>query len=350
MPLYRTALSRWMTLLAVLTLLLAGCSAQPQVEESTPTPEPTPVIPTKPTYKVQVGEVVRMLEFTARLVPVVEEELYFKVGGRVQSVLVQKGDEVEAGTLLASLETGTSNVDVRRAEINLEEAKLNRELFIMQANKFSQEYPIYLKMRDYDVEVAQLALDEINAQVDTAQIKSPFKGTVLSVYISPDSTVDAYKSVIVLADMTKLEVSADLTSTDLQTLQEGLPVKVFAVSGPAKELTGEIRQLPYPYGKATATDSTSEKQDTATHVGLNEDPATANLTLGDLVRVQVVLEKRDSALWLPPQAIRKFEGRRFVVVQDADAQRRVDVTVGITSDDRVEILEGLEEGQTIVAP
>ena len=68
------------------------------------------------------------------------------------------------------------------------------------------------------------------------------------------------------------------------------------------------------------------------------------------MRVQVVLERRASALWLPPQAIRKYEGRRFVVVQDSDGQRRVDVRIGITSDDRVEILEGLEVGQIVIAP
>ena len=53
-------------------------------------------------------------------------------------------------------------------------------------------------------------------------------------------------------------------------------------------------------------------------------------------------------VWLPPQAIRNFQGRNFVIVQDADRQRRVDVRVGIESQERVEILEGLEEGQTII--
>jgi multidrug efflux pump subunit AcrA (membrane-fusion protein) len=220
----------------------------------------------------------------------------------------------------------------------------------MQANKFSQEYPIYLKMKDYDVEVAQLALDEINARVDTAQVKAPFKGTLLSVFITPDRSVEAFKSVMVLADLSNLEVSADLTSTDLQKLQEGMAVTIVAVSGPAKELSGSIRKLPYPYGKADPAASQNEKQDTATRVSLNEDPATVNLALGDLVRVKVILEKRDATLWLPPQSIRKFEGRRFVVVQDSDTQRRVDVKIGITSDDRVEILEGLEEGQVVIAP
>ena len=528
--------------LLVVQMLLASCtSALSQTEEATPTPVPTPMIPTKPTYKVARGEVVRILEFRARLVPVVEQELYFKISGRIQSVLVSNGDQVEVGQLLASLETGTSIVDLRRAEINLEVAKLNRELFVMQTDEISDGKPnvsyyeesvrdadfalvkaqqnseavdlstngsaknaldaagenekqarerliavqkgvggcgytanpafqglntvmvggrtysvnsdltlrlvtdpdtlrdpdakcdprrkvtvdgvaqtelealdayngasertrqaqiaysqagmitaialdtaqqarddavrelkiaqqghaqldmqvaesnvleaqVYLRLRDYDVELAQLMLDEINTRMDTTQVKAPFKGTLLSVYVIPDGSVEAFKTVMVLADLTKLEVSADLTKTDLQELQEGMPVKVAALSRPAAWLMGEIRKLPYPYGMADTTITQNQIQDTATRVSLHNDIATANLSLGDMVRVQVVLERRASALWLPPQAIRKYEGRRFVVVQDSDAQRRIDVEIGITSDDRVEILEGLEVGQIVISP
>jgi multidrug efflux pump subunit AcrA (membrane-fusion protein) len=71
---------------------------------------------------------------------------------------------------------------------------------------------------------------------------------------------------------------------------------------------------------------------------------------GDLVRVTVVLERKDDALWLPPAAIRTFEGRRFVIVQEGAGQRQVDVTVGIESEDRVEIVDGLEEGQVAIGP
>lgn len=341
--------ARILAFLAVVSLLLAGCSSPQQVEEPTPTPLPTPIIPTKPTYKVETGSVVRMTEFTARLVPMVQQELYFKIGGRVAQVLVLKGDQVKKGQILAQLETGTSNIDVRRAEINLDEAKLNKEMAILQLNKYAPEYSILLKMKDYDIELAQLALDEINNRVDTAQIKAPFDGTIVSNYLTPDQSVEAFKSQIVIADMSKTEVSADLTSTDLQQLQEGLPVQVFAVSGPATALKGEIRKLPYPYGKA-APSSETEKQDTSTRVSLSDDPSKANLTMGDLVRVQVVLEQKDNVMWLPPQAIRKFEGRQFVVVQDGNGQRRVDVTVGIISDNRVEIKDGLTVGQVVVAP
>jgi len=71
---------------------------------------------------------------------------------------------------------------------------------------------------------------------------------------------------------------------------------------------------------------------------------------GDLVRVTVVLERKEDVLWLPPAAIRTFEGRKFVVIQEGAIQRRVDVTVGIESDDRVEIVSGVEEGDVVVGP
>ena len=72
--------------------------------------------------------------------------------------------------------------------------------------------------------------------------------------------------------------------------------------------------------------------------------------MGDLVDATVVVVKKTNVIWLPPQTIRTFGGRKFVVVQDGDVQRRVDVKLGVVGEDRVEILEGLNEGQVVVSP
>ena len=95
-----------------------------------------------------------------------------------------------------------------------------------------------------------------------------------------------------------------------------------------------------------AKGKTLEEADKMTH--LSFEPGDLALNAGDLVKVNVVIERKDDVLWLPPAAIRTFSGRNFVVVQDGDVQRRVDVTIGIQSTDRVEIKEGLEEGQIVV--
>ena len=83
-------------------------------------------------------------------------------------------------------------------------------------------------------------------------------------------------------------------------------------------------------------------------VGINDPASSSKLELGDLVKTIVTVTKKDDALWLPPQAIRTFEGRKFVVIKEGAGQRRVDVKTGIESQDRVEILDGLTAGQQVL--
>ena len=347
---HRFIVARRLTFLLVLfAFALSACTAQPAQEEPTPTPLPTPVIPTKPTYQVQIGEVVRKLEFTGRIVPVIQQELYFKASGRVDNVYVKKGDQVKSGQLLADLESGTSALDLRRAEIYLEMARLNQQLAEMQTPRYLKEYDILMAKQKYEVELAQIALDEIKARVESTQIVAPFDGTVLSVFLSEDTSVEAYKPVIVVADLSELEISSELSDKDMQLLTEGMAVETWPVNSPGQVMNGTIRKLPYPYGKATEAKAT-DKEDKTTRISVEGNLEEKGLSLGDLLRVVVVLEKKDNALWLPPQAIRNFEGRRFVVVKDGEGQRRVDVKIGIQGDDRVEIVEGLTEGQVVVAP
>jgi len=68
------------------------------------------------------------------------------------------------------------------------------------------------------------------------------------------------------------------------------------------------------------------------------------------MQIKVVVERKDDVLWLPPQAVRTFEARTFVVIQNGETQQRVDVKVGVESQDRVEIEAGLNEGQIVIGP
>jgi len=127
-------------------------------------------------------------------------------------------------------------------------------------------------------------------------------------------------------------------------------VAVTIASRPGEEIKGQIRRLPYPYGGGGRISSDAEERDESSRVSLDVSATDAGLELGDLVRMTVVLERKDDVLWLPSQAIRIFEGRRFVVLQEGDAQRRVDVQIGVEGEDRVEIEEGLAEGQVVIGP
>lgn len=446
----------------IAALLTVACNQQQTEQEpATPTPVPTPIIPTKPTYKVQKGDVIRQVQFSGRIGPVKEVELFFKVSGRVRNVKVERDALVKAGDLLSDLEieqlerqVSQSQLDLERVKVNLDRAQKNNDSAVARAQlEVSIRAQDYLRLKnqdmqplriqadnalelsrlnlanaqaaydnapivgrgaspqgmnlqratldyqtakanydiviaqittghDYDISMAakqlalannsleaaqqgvdpllindvkrnELALDSLKAQVSAAQIVAPFDGRVTSIRVSPGSQVEAYTGVAVVADPSSLEVNADPSSTVLAELKEGMPVTITLVSFPDVPLLGKIRQLPYPYGSggAVTNDQAQAEKDKSTRIAV--DPASltnSKLQLGDLARATVILEKKADTLWLPPQAVRTFEGRKFVVVQEGDGQRRVDVKVGVISDDRVEIEEGLKEGQVVVAP
>lgn len=193
-----------------------------------------------------------------------------------------------------------------------------------------------------DVKRAQFAVDKLLAAVVDNQIVAPFDGQAeLAFILSPGAAIDAYKYVAAVADPTELEVSSDAGNTNLDQVKEGMPAIISLLSAPGVDVAGHIRRMP-PSGAMAAT--TPDKSMRLTL----DDRTRSGFGNGELVRITLTLEQRKGVLWLPPAAIRTFEGRKFVVVQENAAQRRVDVKIGIDSADRAEILSGLSEGQTVV--
>jgi len=392
----RPQFTTYVTLLFV-AILASGCSLLPAgrsdtaaSEAPTPTPIPTAIVPTKPIYTVQVGEVVDELTFSGRISPILEEELFFRAAGRVRAVFAKRNDMITEGTVIAELENDALERELLSAELTMaraqtildaaeQELEYSRriaqanleieqiKLASMQAEQVPDPNAIAIQQKQIemsqigierlasgvdsllvnDVERAQLDVTKLKTEIAEAQIVAPFDGQLLSVSLTPGQAIDGFQPVVVLADVDNLEVSADLLSDQMTKLVEGMPAQVVLVSRPGEILPGTVRQLPYPYGSGGRGQEV-EDMDKSTRFTLETSALEAGFNLGDLVRITVELERKADVLWLPPQALRVFDGRRFAVVQDGEAQRRVDVTVGIQTQERVEIKEGLEEGQVVV--
>lgn len=191
------------------------------------------------------------------------------------------------------------------------------------------------------VEVGRLTLERLQAQLSRAQIVAPFDGRVSSHSLTVGKTVRAFDPVIIVSKPGGLEAAAELSQNRLVEIAVGQPVSVTLNSAPGKIYHGVVRRLPQTGAATTATDRS---------VRVTIEDADDELQEGDLARITIVTARKSDALWLPPQAIRNFQGRRFVVVRDAEGERRADVKLGLQGDDRVEILSGVLEGQIVIAP
>jgi HlyD family secretion protein len=205
-------------------------------------------------------------------------------------------------------------------------------------------------MQQYQVQLAQINVDQVQidnqnvkASITDSQIVATMNGQVLALDIFAGTSATAYKPVITIGDVSAMEVTAEPDSTLVSQLAVGMPVTMVASFQPGVSLQGKIRQLPY-----TGTGAASA--DTSVHIQLATDPTKSSFSNGDALKVTVVLQDKKDVLYLPVQALRTFQNRLFVVVQDGSVQKSVDVKVGITGTDTVEILSGLTEGQTVVSP
>jgi RND family efflux transporter MFP subunit len=226
----------------------------------------------------------------------------------------------------SSAELAAARRAIQRAELAIEEAKQGADPEL-----------------DKRIASAQLDVERIQSQLAAGQLIAPFDGKIAAIDIRPGDAVQAYKAVISVMNESELEVVVDFIGTeDATKIGVGQEVELNFARYKGQIVKGRVERLP---SKLTSTGTTVDA-DTSFH--LSYEDKSLELDVGDIVQVLLTLQRKDDALWLPPQAVRAFEGRRFVVVKDGDRQRRQDVKVGIISTDRIEILEGVKEGDVIV--
>ena len=179
-------------ILVSIIISATGCSSAGGSEpDLTPTPYPTAVIPTKPTYTVERGEVIEEMQFTARVAPVVQEELFFRTNGRVRGVYAEDGDMVQEGQVIADLEylddlerqLASDQLRLRRAEIYVENAQLSLDLFKQnQPSSESVQAQAAKELADAEqaVEKAARALGLTQLTADQADIDAAYAQVILA--------------------------------------------------------------------------------------------------------------------------------------------------------------------------
>lgn len=381
-------------LLLPLLLTLSGCRFG---QRPTPTPIALPanLQTTSETADVQTlpvtrGEVIQIETYSGRVTPAREEDLFFRRSGQIAEVYVEDGDQLEAGDLIAALDNEVLEIDLEsamlglaiakenlaqaqdalaisreRAENNLAVTRLRLEGVSerVDADNISLGDEILENIRQLELRQAELNLESVDEEVDPVlgftvqraelavervkqsilegQIVAPYDGEIRFIELPEDNELmaaSAYRAVARLVDPSQMKIELNLTRTQLETLEEGMPVQISAVSLEGV-LNGTISGLPRPFGTS---------QGSLTEVTLIDSEENNLLREGATVAIDVQLQSNANALVIPRSALQEENQLYYVTVLEGETLRRVNVTVGVISSDFVEILAGLDEGDDVV--
>jgi RND family efflux transporter MFP subunit len=235
-------------------------------------------------------------------------------------------------------------IDKADALIDLAQARL--EIVERQYERIKNgPDPYEVALADARLRRAYLNLNKAQTSLEGMEITAPFAGQVYSLSLAPGMQVNAFTSVITVVEPGSLEITVLPSPGELADLMVGQAATVRLANHPGQDYAAQVRYVP-----VTTSNVSGAGQPVDQNVRISLENGMEALVLGEIATVIIELEKREDVLWLPLAALRTFQGRDFVLIQDGEIQRRVDVQLGLKSQDRVEVLDGLSEGQVVIGP
>lgn len=290
--------------------VVTGCSR----EQAGPPARPVMVTQPEPAsgpYLVFSGEV------RAREQP----DLAFRVGGRILRRLVEVGDRVESGQVLAELDPADFDLQGDAAEAGLHSAR--SELALAQAEH--DRYRSLLEGRlvsrsDYDarenrLEAAQSRLRQAQSEHQVARnqsgytaLRAPADGVIVARRAEAGQVVAAGQPVLVLAVAGEREIAISLPEHDVAGYRIGQPVEVELWARPGRRHAGRIREL--------APEADPRTRTFAARIAFDAEAAGAEL--GQSARV-LVSGAASRALSVPLPALAQFDQQPFVWVVEPES-------------------------------
>lgn len=341
-PFIRVARFRLTVVAGAALLLAAGCGGGKGPSEEVEPAEPARerAVPVR-TVVVQPETAVEILDLPADLGPDRRAVLAAEVAGTVESLEVEEGQRVAAGTQLATVDTRALEQAVAEARAVYERAldEHNRAEALFEKRSVTRS-DLVAARSERDVAEARLASAEL--QLDKSRLEAPWAGMVSATRVETGDYVVPGQAMIELVDVDPLEVRAPVPASDVPFVKVGEPVTIHVSSFPDAELTGTVVRL------AAELDEAARTLDLEAEIA-NPD---GRLRPGMLARIQIPRRTIEGALLVPIQALIDLEDRQVVYVVEGDgdtahAERRT-VQLGATIGERVVVEQGITPGDRVI--
>lgn len=268
---------------------------------------------------------------------VVEPSLEIRIGprtpGRIVDLRVDEGDRVKRGQLLARLEDDDLRASVAELEARARYARgvHERNTELRRSGLISVDA---VERAKTDLEAAEAALRRSRDTRAQMQLTAPADGTI----IRRDAEIGEYAPVntplFYMAGPQPLRIAAEVDEEDMPRVVPGQRVLIRSDAFPERSFEGRVLEIT-PRGDTVA-------RSYRVRIGFVGD---SPLPIGMSTETNIVIEERPAALLVPVSAL--AADAVWVVAADGRVARRV-LKIGVRAPDRVEVLDGLADGESFV--
>lgn len=338
------------------------------------------------TAQVERGTIANSVTATGTVEPVTEVDVGTQVSGIIDKLYVDYNDVVKAGQLIAEMDKVNLQAELKSAEAQLASSKTE---FEYQQKNYARSKVLHEKqlVSDTDYETAtynyekakaayeqsQASMVKVRRNLEYATITSPIDGVVINKVVEEGQTVAAGFETPTLftiaADLTKMQVIADVDEADIGNVKEGQRVQFTVDAYPNDTFEGVVQQVRLgesdDSSSSTSTSSSSvvtyEVVITADNPDLKLKPRlTANVTIFTMEEENVLLVPNKALRFIPEPKLMETlglqvndnsanikKGEKFVWVKENNVLVTKAITVGVSNNNYTEILGGLNEGEVV---
>ena len=335
LPLYHRAIFVGLALTSLLTI--TACSSKDKKDKAAAGAKPAaPPIPKVEVYIEGTSTVAENIELPGSVIANEATSINPEISGRLVYLNAAEGKQVGKGTLIAKIYDGDLKAQLNKLSVQLkvQEQTAKRYEELLKINGVSQQ--------EYDMIVLQSSniradMEIIRSNIMRTEIRAPFSGTLGLKMVSPGAFVSPQTTITTIRQNSELKV--DFT----------LP----------ERFTGKLRPGHIVSFTAEGNDKVYNAKVVATESGLSEESRSLNvralisnndntLLPGIFVKVKLGFEPDTSAIMIPSQAIvPQARGKKAVLFRGGTVAF-TDIQTGLRDSARVQVLSGLQPGDTII--
>ena len=338
-----TKRAKWGVSAAIL-LMITGMIAYPQLKNKfKASQDAASVVPTPGTSQRNQtlninAEVLKYQSLTDKIMstgstlPDEEVDLAFESSGKVVAIYFTEGTHVKAGDLLAKI-----NDKKLEAQVPLAKDRVYRQRTLLEKDAVSQE--AYEQVAtEYEKLMADIEL--VKANIAQTELRAPFDGIIGLRSVSEGAYVTSSSSVIAkLTKISPLKIEFSIPESYAAEVHDGTPILFRMEKGGMMQ---NYKATVYAVeSKVDMTTRTLKVRATYPNPGENILP-------GRYTSVEISKREIKDALAIPSEAIIPEMGKDIVYLYKNGVAEPQEITIGIRTESRVQVLQGLSVGDTLI--